>query len=944
MAAEKCTLIPEQLFESQDEFIMHVKRYAVENGFNVRLDDVERDKEGHIRKRDIVCSSEGAPRSKDATKREGSVDQMETDGSDKATPSRAAVAHSGVHRRKSMKTGCRWLARASRQPSGMWKTIMLRLEHNHELATRYELALPTAHAIRTGDNDSISAAALAARNAVEGGFYRGPSVEFKNLFLQMTVACTDLCWAAARHPETISEVLSEIRRLNQHLDKQSAAADFSEAADARSTRGHSMLPAISEVDDVREDEAENGTENKGSAAAAAAAAATTNNGNKHNNNGDGALVMMGHSNGMVVGNHVSGNSPPQPSHFLGVSHLITQHMDVTMNESPAQILARSQNHHVEAHSPEIGSSNPTGISAAAVAAAVAAAKTTADTPISPTQTSAAGSGTASSATGAVKRSRGRPRKNPMAADAKPTKTKAQQQQQQQGAQLKPTPTPADLASLSHKIISQNAASSPANMQRPLSSALALPPQPMQVQQHAHSRAQLLGGNANANASSIIETRPHANPAQRQAHPPQPQPQQSPTFFLGAAEGNGYSERSTAAADSDAYSDVPETMGDSAYDVAQKSAASVYSAATAAASSAAGVPQYPAAAAAAASKSAAAAANAYSAANALRYSIPSPAAIAATVPPATTAATASVSRSAAISAISESSANATAAVDPEASNIDAAVAVAAAASGYGFAGRSRSNVGERNYNGQPGMPVVSSVYQPQGGYQYQQSQKLPRHGPSVSYRPHGLQQQQPLEEISSANNSAVSAAAAVVTASDSPVVGNIGHMVLSSSSSAYQSQLARMQATAASSVGEPHVQRVHAHGHPQYQHYHYHHPAQHHQQQQQHAQHAQQQHMLHFNQPMAGAHMDRGEDPASAAHFNSYMIMSRAHQQQQQQQQSQQLPPPSNEHFVAVSHQSPPIAMSALPPMTHSNSVLSTTRRLDELQLNSYATVTEFPKM
>ncbi|KAJ1827330.1 hypothetical protein LPJ56_001720 [Coemansia sp. RSA 2599] len=905
MAAEKCTLIPEQLFESQDEFIMHVKRYAVENGFNVRLDDVERDKEGHIRKRDIVCSSEGAPRSKDATKREGSVDQMETDGSDKATPSRAAVAHSGVHRRKSMKTGCRWLARASRQPSGMWKTIMLRLEHNHELATRYELALPTAHAIRTGDNDSISAAALAARNAVEGGFYRGPSVEFKNLFLQMTVACTDLCWAAARHPETISEVLSEIRRLNQHLDKQSAAADFSEAADARSTRGHSMLPAISEVDDVREDEAENGTENKGSAAAAAAAAATTNNGNKHNNNGDGALVMMGHSNGMVVGNHVSGNSPPQPSHFLGVSHLITQHMDVTMNESPAQILARSQNHHVEAHSPEIGSSNPTGISAAAVAAAVAAAKTTADTPISPTQTSAAGSGTASSATGAVKRSRGRPRKNPMAADAKPTKTKAQQQQQQQqqGAQLKPTPTPADLASLSHKIISQNAASSPANMQRPLSSALALPPQPMQVQQHAHSRAQLLGGNANANASSIIETRPHANPAQRQAHPPQPQPQQSPTFFLGAAEGNGYSERSTAAADSessaaaaaanmghpaaattaataaDAYSDVPETMGDSAYDVAQKSAASVYSAATAAASSAAG-----------------------------------------------------------------SSANATAAVDPEASNIDAAVAVAAAASGYGFAGRSRSSVGERSYNGQPGMPVVSSVYQPQGGYQYQQSQKLPRHGPSVSYRPHGLQQQQPLEEISSANNSAVNAAAAVVTASDSPVVGNIGHMVLSSSSSAYQSQLARMQATAASSVGEPHVQRVHAHGHPQYQHYHYHHPAQHHQQQQQHAQHAQQQHMLHFNQPMAGAHMDRGEDPASAAHFNSYMIMSRAHQQQQQQQQSQQLPPPSNEHFVAVSHQSPPIAMSALPPMTHSNSVLSTTRRLDELQLNSYATVTEFPKM
>ncbi|KAJ2863308.1 hypothetical protein FB639_005300, partial [Coemansia asiatica] len=449
MAAEKCTLIPEQLFESQDEFIMHVKRFAVENGFNVRLDDVERDKEGHIRKRDIVCSSEGAPRSKDATKREGSADHAETDGSEKATPSRAAVAHSGVHRRKSMKTGCRWLARASRQSSGMWKIIMLRLEHNHELATRYELNLPSAHALRTGDNDSISAAALAARSAVEGGVYRGPSVEFKNLFLQMTVACADLCWAAARHPETISEVLSEIRRLNQHLDKQSAVADASaDASDARSVRPQSMLPAISEVDDSREDEAANGTGDKNAAS-------------------DGSLVMMGHSNGMVVGNHVSGNSPPQPSHFLGVSHLITQHMDVTMDESPAQILARSQNH-VDAHSPEIGTTNQANLSAAAMAAAVAAAKNSADTPVSPTQPNAAGTGATSSATGAVKRSRGRPRKNPMAADAKATKTKAQQkreqQQQQQNAQLKPTPTPADLASLSHKIISQNAASSPANMQ------------------------------------------------------------------------------------------------------------------------------------------------------------------------------------------------------------------------------------------------------------------------------------------------------------------------------------------------------------------------------------------------------------------------------------------------------------------------------------------------
>ncbi|KAJ2600387.1 hypothetical protein GGF39_001806 [Coemansia sp. RSA 1721] len=922
MASEKCTLIPEQLFESQDEFIMHVKRFAVENGFNVRLDDVERDKEGNIRKRDIVCSSEGAPRSKEVGKREGSADHMETDGSDKATPSRAAVAHSGVHRRKSMKTGCRWLARASRQPSGMWKIIMLRLEHNHELTTRYELMLPSTHVIRTGDNDSISAAALAARNAVDNGFYRGPSVEFKNLFLQMTVACSDLCWSAARHPETISEVLSEIRRLHQHLDKQSAVADVSDGSDARVVRGHSMLPAISEADDGREDDTANGVADKGTA-------------------GDGSLVMMGHSNGVVVGNHVAANSPPQPSHFLGVSHLITQHMDVSMSESPAQILARSQNHRVEAHSPEIGVSNPTGMSAAAaVAAAVAAAKT-ADTPISPTQPS---QGAAPSTTGAVKRSRGRPRKNPMAADAKPTKTKAQQkreqqqreqqqqqQQQQQNAQLKPTPTPADLASLSHKIISQNAASSPANMQRPLSSALALPPQPIQVQQHAHNRGQLLGSNAGA--PSIIEPRPHIAPAQRQAHPPQPQPQQSPTFFLGAAEGNGYPDRSaaaaanmgysattaaTAAATADSYSDVPETMGGAAYDIAQKPATATYSATAASSTAAAtGFPQYSAAAAAAAPKPAAA--NASSAANALRYSLSSPAAAAATtatVPSAAaTAAAATVPRSAAISAISESSANAAAAVDSETSSIDAAVAVAAA-SGYGFAGRSRTNVGERD-----SVPV----YHPQAGYQqYQQGQKQQRHGSSASYRP-----QEPAS--SAAAMSAVTAAAV----SDSPVVGNIGHMVLPNNSSAYQSQLARMQATAG---GEPHAQRVHAHA--QYQHYHYHHPNHPQQQQQQ---------VFHLNQHMPGAHMDRNEDPASAAHFNSYMIMSRAHhqqqqhQQQQQQQQQQHMPPP-NEHFVGVAHQSPPIAMSVLPPMTHSNSVLSTTRRFDELQLNPYTSVTDFPKM
>ncbi|KAJ2376654.1 hypothetical protein GGI05_006980, partial [Coemansia sp. RSA 2603] len=51
---------------------------------------------------------------------------------------------------------------------------------------------------------------------------------------------------------------------------------------------------------------------------------------------------------------------------------------------------------------------------------------------------------------------------------------------------------------------------------------------------------------------------------------------------------------------------------------------------------------------------------------------------------------------------------------------------------------------------------------------------------------------------------------------------------------------------------------------------------------------------------------------------------------------QQAAQPS-EHLVGVTHQSPPVSAMALPPMTHGNSVLSTTRRLDELHLNQYHT-------
>ncbi|KAJ1719341.1 hypothetical protein LPJ53_005883, partial [Coemansia erecta] len=104
-----------------------------------------------------------------------------------------------------------------------------------------------------------------------------------------------------------------------------------------------------------------------------------------------------------------------------------------------------------------------------------------------------------------------------------------------------------------------------------------------------------------------------------------------------------------------------------------------------------------------------------------------------------------------------------------------------------------------------------------------------------------------------------------------------------------------------------------------------------------------QHMFHVNQSMHAAHIGRSDDPTSAAQFNSYLIMSRAQQQQQQQQPhhpiqhhpGQQQAGQPQDHLVGVAHQSPPVSAMALPPLTHGSSVLSTTRRLDELHLNQY---------
>ncbi|KAJ1797740.1 hypothetical protein LPJ59_002944, partial [Coemansia sp. RSA 2399] len=503
MDAEKCTLIPEQLFESQDAFIAHVKQFAVENGFNVRLDDVERDKGGSIRKRDIVCSSEGTPRSKEpSSKGKDSVPRSEADADADgdtdsmeaiSATSKSVVAHSGAHRRTSMKTGCRWLARASRQPSGMWKVILLRLKHNHQLAARYELLTPSAHIIRTGDNSSISAAALAAHAASERGVYTSPSIEFKNLFLQMSAACADLCWSAARHPSTISEVLSEIRRLNQHLDKHSGFENAHAIESSGSTNHGAVLPTIVEDAVDRNSDVLTGDSER-----------TATN--------DGSLVMMANAPAMAVDHRVASvPSHPQPSHFLSGARATP-----------------SQHNGVAAQSPELNGTGihpPTFVTGANMLSESAA--------MSPSSESASAANSSSTATGPAKRSRGRPRKNPLTADGRPAKSKAQQRREQKEqehrqqlvhVQPNDTPTPADLVSLSQKINTQvPVASTPVSMQRSINSSLTLPSKPMQVHSHAASRASILASNPTV--PPIIDARSHVNPIQRQQQQPQPQPQQ-----------------------------------------------------------------------------------------------------------------------------------------------------------------------------------------------------------------------------------------------------------------------------------------------------------------------------------------------------------------------------------------------------------------------------------
>ncbi|PIA19726.1 hypothetical protein COEREDRAFT_79011, partial [Coemansia reversa NRRL 1564] len=879
MSTEKCTLIPEQLFDSQDAFISHVKRFAVENGFNVRLDDVERDKGGVIRKRDIVCSSEGAPRGKDA-KREDSAGRSDAESSEVLSPGKSAVAHSGAHRRKSMKTGCRWLARASRQPSGMWKIIMLRLEHNHPLATRYELMIPSAHNIRTGDNASISAAAIAARTAVENGTYAGPSAEFKNLFLQMSAACADLCWSAARHPETVPEVLSEIRRLNQHLDKHGGSVSMDDSGNGSAGI---KLPTI----------AEDRPATTAETADAAGAAMATGGDVTRALDTNGSLVMMGRGASAAVANaggHGMANSPLQSSRMI---------------ETPAQIIAQSQNRNIEPQSPELNAVD--NMSSAAIGAVSESTSA-----VSAAQLSAVSGGP-------IKRSRGRPRKNPVGTDSKPNKSRAQQRREQQRlqqqhiTQAQITPTPASLASLSQQIISQNAASSPASVQRPISSSLALPSQPIQSHVHQGGRTQIIG--TDASIPSMLDARSHLGSVQRQQQQPQPQPHQSPTFFLGAAEGNGYPERPATAADTksaalgtptpaaatNAPPNVAANMGHTPPNFAQKPSAIRPAIAPAPTTN---IPQHAAA---------SATANASSTSNTVwNDGLFSSAGPTDTVVSSTAAAAAAVPRPAAVSAISDFAPNATSTVGAVAQSVSGLAAVDDRDHRLSLdaAGGIR-HVDDQYAVDSPQLSVAGSISSAHN--QAPAFQSYHSHPPPAGYHyahPTYRDQQQQLHRQQQRHHVSMGSGL-------QPPTSAMGHLVLSSNSSVtsaagYHSQIARMQQGHSPSVPADSATNQRA-------------P------------------LLSLSQTMQAAQQSRGPAPA-ASQINSYFIMPRP--QQQQQQQQQQLPQPhpqtqkqqqqyqqSTDHLVGVPHQSP-ATISALPPMQ--NPMISESgRRFDELQLNTY---------
>ena len=97
-------------YSSEETFIIAVKTYAKQQGFQVRLGKIEKNAMGQIRKRTIVCNREGFP-------------DKNLNGPNKRN-------------RVSQRCNCEFRVRASLNSSnGLWYLISAHLEHNHSMVS-----------------------------------------------------------------------------------------------------------------------------------------------------------------------------------------------------------------------------------------------------------------------------------------------------------------------------------------------------------------------------------------------------------------------------------------------------------------------------------------------------------------------------------------------------------------------------------------------------------------------------------------------------------------------------------------------------------------------------------------------------------------------------------------------------------------------------------------
>src|SRR2546429_9228075 len=93
-------------YATHDDFVIAVKEYAKNLGFQIRLGKVKKNSAGEICKRTIFCSKEGS--------------------SEKTS--------NNIRNRPSQRCNCQFLACASfNSDNGLWYIIAIHLEHNHPI-------------------------------------------------------------------------------------------------------------------------------------------------------------------------------------------------------------------------------------------------------------------------------------------------------------------------------------------------------------------------------------------------------------------------------------------------------------------------------------------------------------------------------------------------------------------------------------------------------------------------------------------------------------------------------------------------------------------------------------------------------------------------------------------------------------------------------------------